>query len=284
MSLATYTFESNQLQSDGALRILQLTDLHLLPTPDERYREQVFPDQQLQRVLDDVKQRQLAFDCVVLTGDIANHGAIAAYQRGLALLADTFTQPLFWLPGNHDCVATMQQVAQQVSEQEPRLKTLLHQELLTPAWRILLLDSTDTSTLSAQQLGGGRLSTEELRRVEAALQSADERSLLLMLHHNPYPTGSAWQDPIRLDNAAALLALIADQPQVKGMVCGHLHQTLDGQGEPPLWCAPATVLQFLPRAESLEIDTTQYNCLPGYRYYQLQPNGEIQSQLFRVDC
>lgn len=249
-------------------RLLQLSDCHLPDQPGQLYRGQD-ADLNLARLVQKLTALP-TFDRVLLTGDLVHHGGPEAYQR-LLRLVEPLQSPCHWLPGNHDDPSIMAVV---------EAGTLLGAKRVDMGrWTLLMLNSTS----NPDGCGSGDLSQDELAWLEATLANLKDRFVLLALHHNPVPTGTAWQDQIRLGNSEALQAILETAPQVRGLMCGHVHQAWElSFADRPLWSAPSTVVQFLPGVETLEVDTRPGLSTPGCRWYELQDDGRIDAHLFRL--
>jgi Icc protein len=139
-------------------------------------------------------------------------------------------------------------------------------------WRLVLLDSVIVGEV------GGRLARSEIELLE---QSLDGNSLptLISLHHQPVPVGSAWLDEMGLENANEFQAAIADHPEVKGLLWGHVHQQFDDQRNGVrLMSTPSTCVQFAPGSDTFSIGQQQ----PGFRLLVLLPDGQILSEVMRT--
>jgi Icc protein len=133
-------------------------------------------------------------------------------------------------------------------------------------WLLLFLDSTIANET------GGHLNPAQLAELETALASHPRLHTLICLHHQPVPVGSQWIDSIGLNNPADLFEVVNRHPQVKGMLCGHVHQHFEGrQDHIKLMATPSTCIQFLAGQDDFAID----HCPPGYRWLALLPDGEI---------
>lgn len=249
-------------------RVLQLSDCHLPAQPGTLYHGRD-ADQTLTQLVQQLGQMP-RFDLTLLTGDLVHHAGPDAYQRLLEQVA-LLRSPCHWLPGNHDDTAAMAAVDAGRMPGGKRLDL--------GRWTILLLNSTS----NPDGRGSGDLATEELNWLQARLQQLQDRFVLLALHHNPTATGTPWQDATRLGNPDALEALVAAAPQVRGLICGHLHQAhaLECAGR-PLWSAPSTVVQFVAGSDRLEVETQPQLSTPGCRWYELQDDGRIDAHLVRL--
>jgi Icc protein len=242
-----------------AVRVLHITDTHLVGDPSGRQRGVVVLDSLRAVLAQGLRERP---DVILLTGDIVHDD-----PRGYRWLPGVFEPrtPVLCIPGNHDDPEAMRRA---LSDAPFRLGD--HHDI--GAWRIVMLDS--------QRIGevGGRLSAHELHRLDRALTEAPARHALVVLHHPPIAMGSLWLDEIGLENPTEFFAVIDRHAQTKGVLWGHAHQALDKerpgpQGSLKLMATPSTCVQFRPRAADFEIDDHP----PGYRMLTLHPDGRIET-------
>jgi len=251
------------------IRLLQLSDCHLTPEAGKRFRGRD-PEQCLRTLVDWLRATCPPFDHLLLTGDLSHHGGTDAYER-LLRIVEPLSPRVHWIPGNHDDALAMQSID---------VTGVLGQKVIHSGdWTLLLLDSTD----QPDGRGSGSLSTAELEWLQRQLSANTQRPILLVLHHNPAPTGSQWQDAIRLGNPEALEALLLQAPQVRGVICGHLHQrqALSVAGR-PLWSAPSTVIQFRAGCEHFELETDPRLATPGARRFILKTDGQIETDVLQL--
>ncbi|MCP5128433.1 MAG: 3',5'-cyclic-AMP phosphodiesterase [Pseudomonadales bacterium] len=253
-------------RSDGALRVVQLTDTHLCKLQGGTLLG-MDTDHSLQAVIDLVKREQPAIDLLIGTGDLSDQGALEAYQRlqgYFAQLSDTY----YWLTGNHDDRANM------VSVVDDPLR--LSREIRLGRWQVLMLDSQVPGEV------GGELGPVELARLEAALGAADEECLytLVCLHHHPVAIGCEWLDEQMVADAAGFFAVLARFPRVRGVLWGHVHQQIDRlHGDIQLMGSPSTCVQFAPGSVGFRADPAP----PGYRWLELGQDGTLNTGVSRVD-
>ncbi|MDO6563260.1 metallophosphoesterase [Amphritea sp. 1_MG-2023] len=251
------------------LIVAQITDCHLQNNPADDYRGRDV-EQHLNAVIEDLRCQTPAADLVLWTGDLVHHGAASGYNR----LRDRLTAlPLqsYWLPGNHDAADLMLALGGPLNQ-----RTIVDQH-----WVILLLDSTS----QPDGMGGGYLASQELNFLAQQLQTYRDYHCLIVLHHNPLPVGSAWQDRIMLGNAAAFWQLLAQYPQVKGVLNGHVHQAVEQQHQGiNVFMTPATSVQFKAGCQQMTLEDASALALPAYRVLQLYPDGQIRSVIKRVAC
>lgn len=247
--------------------LLHLSDCHLMPEPGALFRG-VDPHQRLQQVLAHVQALPQRFDLLLLSGDLVHHGGVADYRQLLQLL-QRLRLPLVWLPGNHDELPAMRGAGAEYWRDMIELG----------GWRLHCLDSTH----DADGRGSGALSEATLARLESRLTEASDSHHLLALHHHPLPTGTEWQDRIMLTNAADFWQRLQGRHQVRGVLCGHVHQACHWQhNQLPVWSAPSTAVQFRPETEQAETEHEAPAALPGYRWYALHDDGRIDAHLERV--
>jgi Icc protein len=248
------------------LRVVQLTDLHLLGDTDARLRG-VDTGATCRSVLAAVRRDLARADLLLLTGDIAERGEAAAYarlHRDLdALGADGLVHAL---PGNHDDPARLAE--QFHATGEARVTALEHGN-----WQLLLLDS------SVPEHSAGHLDRHQLEWLESRLATAPRRHALVVLHHPPLPIGSPWLDAIALDNGPLLLELLERHQNVRGVLFGHVHQVFEKRRRGVRhFATPSTCVQFVPQTENPEVDPLA----PGWRTLELWQDGRIRTRVRRV--
>ncbi|KDM92440.1 3',5'-cyclic-AMP phosphodiesterase [Photobacterium galatheae] len=258
------TYSLPQKNSDSVL-LLQLTDTHLFADEAGSLLGVATKDS-FHAVLDEVAAQSRPFDAIIATGDISQDHTPESYQR-FAHGIERWAQPCFWLPGNHDYQPSMKSVLP-----SPQIKAC-DQVLAGEHWQVILLDS--------QVVGvpHGELSPVQLEMLDKALAGEPDRHALVLLHHHPLPAGSRWLDQHQLKNNDAFWQVISRYPQVKAVLCGHIHQELDvlHQGVRVL-ATPSTCIQFMPDSHDFALDQSN----PGWRWLALRPTGEIDTQVERV--
>src|SRR5690554_5528466 len=251
--------------SSAPLHVLQISDPHLFAQPDQVLLN-VNTQAALQGVVAHIIKSEDAADLVLATGDITQDGSVAGYQTFLNMVKPV--SPLVrGLPGNHDHNDNFYNTWGD------------HATSITDIgdWRIVTLDST------IHESSAGHLADGQLDLLRNAAANAGNRHVLVALHHNPIPVGSAWLDTMMVDNGHALLDIAARYPVIRGVVWGHVHQEFDsvvnfGTHQTRLMAAPATCLQFAPRSATFALDTVD----PGYRRLCLHCDGTIDSEVIRV--
>lgn len=251
--------------ADDVVRVVQLTDTHLCRARGGTLLG-MDTDHSLQAVIDLVKAERANAHLLLGTGDLADGGARAAYDR-LQVYFDQLTADNYWLPGNHDSREAMAEAASQPDR--------LCREIRISRWQLLLLDSQVPGQV------GGTLGEDELVWLERALQAAQEHSLhtLVCLHHQPVAVGCSWLDEQKVSDAEHFFAVLDRYSSVRAVLWGHVHQEIDRQRNGVrLLASPSTCVQFAPGSEKFKADDQP----PGYRWLELHGDGRIETAVSRV--
>ena len=244
------------------LKIIQFSDTHLFDDTTTTLK-QVNTWHTLQRCVQHAQQKP--FDLVLVTGDLTHDGGQPAYQHFREAFSG-LRQPVLVLPGNHDDLALMR------ASFDEQMQPGFHQ---AGRWQFILLDS-----LVAGEVGG-RLSDQELTRLDTLLTAHHNLHTMVCIHHHAVPVGSEWLDSIMLANAEALFAVLERHPQVRAVTWGHIHQPFHGRHkEIELFGTPSTCIQFKP-AQADFATTTQ---APGYRWFHLADDGGISTQTVYLEA
>lgn len=243
------------------MRLIQVTDCHVHADPAARSRAG-FPLRQLHTVLAHARRQRP--DVLLVTGDISQDESPASYRHAVDAFSD-LDCPWFWLPGNHDHPQHMAEARDLLDEVD------------LGAWRLLMLD-TQVIGQPHGEVGDAQRQWLDERLVE------DQRPTLIAMHHPPSLVGAAWMDAIGLSDREAFWQGLAPHAQVRGILCGHIHQAFAGlhhgeHGEIVVYGTPATTDQFLAGAEHFTIDQASR---PGYRVIDLD-GDRLTSWIERVD-
>ena len=252
-----------QVHSQESLKLIQLTDCHLLADPVGDLLG-ITTGQSLQAVIQHIADHHNDADAILVTGDLSQDGSLASYQS-LEKALEPLPQPSFWIPGNHDCSEILSQFCQN--------KSFCHKHIVGDHWQILMLNSQVRGAVH------GELSHQELAFIQQALAQRPEHHTLVALHHHPISINSQWMDQIGLRNSKQRLALLKSSNRQTAAVFGHIHQEVDYQeaGFRAL-ATPSTCIQFKSNSEQFELDIVQ----PGYRCITLHQNGEIETKVERL--
>lgn len=231
-------------------RIAHLSDPHIDGSPERTRR--------LERVVDEVGALP-DIDLVVVTGDIADHGAPAEYAQFI----DTFTlpQPTVVVPGNHDLRATMSTYL--TADASGHLNAVATADGLT----VVGLDSL------IEHETAGALGEDTLAFARDAIAAAPG-AIVLAFHHPPVPVGHQLMDQHGLRNAAALAEIVAAHDSVIALLTGHVHTALATTfAGRPLLGAPGIVSTM--RLGSRLDPIADQNAMPGLALHTVHPDRRL---------
>lgn len=252
--------------SQSSLLIAQITDTHLFANAGERLLG-LQTAESLRAVLAEVKILKRQPDLLLLTGDLSQDGSGGSYEL-LQHMLESCDTPAYWIPGNHDNPDVMAQVLR-------RSPFSCQKSFFAGGWHLLLLDTSVPGCVH------GYLSQNSLTWLDHELHHSGNKPALIALHHPPLQIGSAWMNDIGLLNAEALLDVCDRHSHVKLVSFGHIHQEFnhDRRGVRYLG-TPSTCIQFKPNSVDFALDDKH----PGFRLFELLPNGDWQSSIHRVSC
>ncbi|MGL4858208.1 MAG: 3',5'-cyclic-AMP phosphodiesterase [Enterobacteriaceae bacterium] len=253
------------VMQDETIKVLQLTDTHLFATKQEILLG-VNTYHSYNAVLQAIVRQQEQYDLVVATGDLAQDHSPAAYQH-FAEGIRHLQMPCVWLPGNHDFQPVMAQTFASCGISPCK------QVLLGRYWQLILLDS------QVHGVAHGELSDYQLEWLQRCLDQYPERQVLLLLHHHPVAAGCSWLDQLGLRNGHMLAEVVKRYPQIRALLCGHIHQELDMQWHGArLLAAPSTCIQFKPHSTNFSLDRVA----PGWRSLELYADGSFHTEVHRL--
>jgi Icc protein len=245
------------------MQILQITDPHLYGSAAGRLRG-VETDSSLHAVLDDAFARVPDYSAVLVTGDLVQDDS-SGYLRFRSVFG-SLRKPVLCIPGNHDEPEAMRREL----KGEPFQICGAHE---IGGWQFIMLDSYDPGHV------GGRLTHNELARLDNALARSPKHAMVCM-HHHPIIMGSRWLDTVGLADPESFWRVIDAHPHVRSVVWGHVHQAYDGQrGDVRLFATPSTGAQFLPKSDRYAVDSRP----PAYRSFDLHADGRIDTAVHWVE-
>lgn len=183
--------------------IAHLSDPHL-DTSEERL-------DRLRRVLAEVRELD-GIAAVLVTGDIADHGAPQEYREFFASLAGAL--PTVVVPGNHDLTAVMSEALRAVDG-----NVSLNRAVTVGELTVVGLDS------HIDHADEGMLGPTALEFARDAIGSASG-PVVLAVHHPPVPVGHQLMDRFGLQNPEDLEALVREDDRVIAVLTGHVHTSL----------------------------------------------------------
>jgi Icc protein len=212
-------------------------------------------------VLAHVQESGVRPDHVVVTGDHAHDDLPETYAAVRELLEPVLDR-LWPLPGNHDDRATLRSAfADRISGQG---SDRINFAFIAGDWLCLGLDTHVPGAV------GGRIGAEQVEWIRAQLAEHDLRAAVLFMHHPPVKLGQAWLDRIGIEDAHVLLELLAEEPRIRLVCCGHVHHESSNRvAAAEVVTMPSTGLQFSPVGD----DPRFVAAPPGYRIIELNADG-----------
>lgn len=248
----------------NAVRLLHLTDTHLLGDKQAKLRG-VLPFATLQAVRAHADKHFPRVAGTLLTGDLV-HDDPQAYE----LVREAFSTsptPVYCIPGNHDLPDAMYATLNEKPFNVAQVNVIGN-------WAIILINTWIANAAD------GEINDEQLAEIDELLAEHAQRHALLCLHHHPIPVGSAWLDQVGLRDSSDFQACVARHANVRGVLWGHVHQSLDKLiGKVRYMSTPSTCAQFLPNSDNFAVD----NKPPGYRTLELQADGSIVTEVKWLD-
>lgn len=195
--------------------IAQLTDLHLRPRGLAANRV-VETNMLAARALQAAASHRP--DVLLLTGDLADRGEPGAYRLLARMLGEqSGLPPVFAIPGNHDDRAALAAALPGVARLTDGFLQFVEEAFPV---RLVLLDTLVPGA------SHGELCADRLAWLDRTLSAAPDRPSLVALHHPPFATGIDHMDHIALRDPAGFAAVLARHPQVRLVVCGHVHRPI----------------------------------------------------------
>jgi len=197
--------------------ICQISDLHIRANRKRAYGV-VDTSSMLEACVATINRLDPQPDVVVATGDLVDFGLDEEYALCAEILA-LLKAPLLLLPGNHD--------------ERGRLRACFpsHGYLRQcPSFLQYVIDDWPVRLVALDTVipgqSGGELCGARIEWLERTLKAVRGKPTVVLMHHPPFPTGIGHMDRIGLIEAGALETVIVGNPQVEGLLCGHLHRAI----------------------------------------------------------
>ena len=195
--------------------IAQISDLHIKPE-GQLACNAVDTAPFLERCVERLNALDPRPDAVVATGDLTDGGSPEEYARLRKLLA-ALRVPVYLLPGNHDLRGPLRDAFPDHGYLQGG-GAFLHYAIESYPLRLIALDTLDPGKHS------GRLCAERLAWLDATLSAERNKPTAIFMHHPPFDSGIGWVDAMGLAGGDAMREIVARNPQVERVLCGHQHR------------------------------------------------------------
>ncbi len=200
-------------------KLLIFTDIHIVPEDADIIG--LDPMVRFQQGLSHALATHPDAARIIITGDLAHHGAGTEYARLKGALAEC-PLPVSLLIGNHDKRATFRDCFPETPVDEAGF-IQSYQDI--DGFRLVFLDTVDET---AEIAHSGFLCETRLAWLDRVLTEAADRKVIVFMHHPPITTGFNAMDRIGLRNRAELATALQRHPNVCQLIGGHVHRTISG--------------------------------------------------------
>ncbi|MBL9071762.1 MAG: metallophosphoesterase [Sphingopyxis sp.] len=222
--------------------IAQITDIHIGFDPDNPAE---YNRKRLDDVLDVLIEGPNRPDLLLATGDITDRGDSDSYRR----LATAFSRcpfPVWPSVGNHD-------LRDNFHAQFPGFDDgngFIQYTVELPELRLVTIDTLEEGR------HGGAFCEQRAAWLDAELSKDPAKPTYVVMHHPPVESGIEWMNTDPDEPWVAVFTdVISRHPQVRGLICGHLHRsvTVAWEGRTVAICsstAPQVSLDLRPIDEN----------------------------------
>ena len=207
-------------------KLIVFTDLHI--TPEGGRIIGLDPVARLRNGIRHVNRHHADAARVIFTGDLAHRGDAPSYVR-LRELLNELRCPYSLLVGNHD----HRQRFLDCFPESPVDENGFVQQVVdvgsdVDGARLILLDTLFAPPYEFPASYSGYLCERRLAWMDRQLREAENRPVIVFMHHPPHATGFAGMDAIALRNGEAFYEVLSRHGNVRHIVAGHVHRTISG--------------------------------------------------------
>ena len=193
--------------------IAQISDTHILARSSNQ-AEGASRAENLRRCIADINRQGV--DVVVHTGDSVHHGLADEYAHLREIVAE-LDAPLFLIPGNRDRHGALRAAFDRLPFL-PENGDHLHYVVEDYPIRLVALDSVVAGERK------GVFCAHRLAWLEETLAREPDKPTMLFIHHPPFDIAPHYVGGYRRSqDAENLAAVVSRHPQVKRLLCGHVH-------------------------------------------------------------
>lgn len=217
------------------MKFLQFSDLHLRPAGQLAYGV-VDSNKNARTACEAAHALGTKIDAVILSGDLTDCGLAAEYAQLRDVVDALSPMPVFLAAGNHDRRDVMLAELPALSENGGFIQYAVEDFGV----RLVVLDTVVPGATH------GELCQARLDWLQKTLTASPGRETMIAMHHPPFLTGIPQFDGTALRNMESFRSIIAANPQVTRIICGHHHRFAFGTvAQAIAIVAPATSYQFM---------------------------------------
>ena len=212
-------------------------------------------------------------DCVIVTGDLTNHGTTEEYAHFVAIMSN-LDLPWLAVPGNHDQREAIRGAffdANWMPKSGP-----IHWLRDFGPFAVIGLDTL------LEGAHHGLLCADGLAFLDASLTAIGDQPVVIATHHPWLHSGIPTMDADNLHNGAEVIARLERYSGPVRMISGHVHRTVTGQIG-PITCqiAPATCHAVLAdyRADRTPQLILEPGAITAYRWMSSPTPGLISDAI-----
>lgn len=257
-----------------SMLIAQISDTHIAG-PDQKTYGIAPMAENLARCVESINALTMPADLVLLSGDVTNDFAKSEARRAASILKG-LNCPYYLVPGNHDDRDVLWDVFGG-GACPTRADGFLNYVIEGGAVRIIALDS-----LCVGQ-SGGEICDRRAAWLRETLAGGGDQPTVIFMHHPPMKCGVPESDLDGFIGDAALGDIIAAYPNIKRILCGHIHLLTHA-----IWCG--TVVTTAPSmGMQLDLDLTQSKPSrfllsdPAYLLHHWIPEGQLITHCIQVN-
>lgn len=250
----------------------QFTDLHIR-APGERAYRHVDTAACLTRAIRQLNAEPVSVDMLLLTGDLTDWGTDAEYAHLAALLSE-IRCPYRLMPGNHDNRAALRRAF----PDHDYLGTggpISYSFDLGPI-RIIALDTTVPGEAK------GKIGAIQCQWLMRELDAARDLPVVIAMHHPPFATGIEHMDAIGLTDADTFRSVIAAYPQIRRIICGHIHRSISTSFAGTTASVAPSIAHQLTLGLEPEAPASFTDEPGGYQLHWLSPRNKIVSHTVQI--
>ena len=202
-------------------KILIFSDIHL--TSGNKKIIGLNPLRKLEFALEHALQNHSDAERIVFSGDLAHNGDIAAY-KSLQNLTEPIKIPITFMMGNHDQRIEFSQVFSSIDFD---VNGFLQSKVSYRYHDLIFLDTLQYP-ISRADKNEGFLCSKRLDWLESELSAAQEKKVIIFMHHPAFSVGFKAMDRIRLVNSGKFFSVLKNFNNVIHLISGHIHRTISG--------------------------------------------------------